>query len=29
MHPVMVALGSLLAAFGIEPKPYEASKIAS
>jgi len=28
MHPVMVALGSLLAAFGIEPKPYEASKIA-
>jgi len=29
MHPVMVALGSVLAAFGIEPKPYEASKIAS
>jgi hypothetical protein len=29
MHPVMVALGSLLAAFGIEPKPYKASKIAS
>ena len=27
MHPVMVALGSVLAAFGIEPKPYEASKI--
>nr|AAC04823.1 UDP-hexose transferase [Bradyrhizobium japonicum] len=29
MHPVMVALGSLLAALGIEPKPYEASKIVS
>ncbi|MEK9279647.1 MULTISPECIES: glycosyltransferase [unclassified Bradyrhizobium] len=29
MHPVMVALGAALAAFGIEPKPYEASKIAS
>jgi GT2 family glycosyltransferase len=29
MHPVMVALGSALAAFGIEPKPYKASKIAS
>ncbi|WP_439359819.1 glycosyltransferase family 2 protein [Bradyrhizobium sp. DASA03007] len=29
MHPVMVALGSVLAAFGIEPKPYEASKIVS
>ena len=29
MHPVMVALGSLLAAFGFEPKPYEASKIVS
>ncbi|RZN11207.1 glycosyl transferase family A [Bradyrhizobium genosp. SA-3] len=29
MHPVMVALGSVLAAFGIEPKPYEASKIMS
>lgn len=27
MHPTLVALGSLLAAFGIEPKPYEASKI--
>ena len=27
MHPVMVAFGSMLAAFGIEPKPYEASKI--
>ncbi|QOG18386.1 MULTISPECIES: glycosyltransferase family 2 protein [Bradyrhizobium] len=29
MHPTLVALGSLLAAFGIEPKPYEASKIVS
>ncbi|SDH56459.1 Glycosyltransferase like family 2 [Bradyrhizobium sp. Rc2d] len=29
MHPVMVALGSVLAALGIEPKPYEASKIVS
>ena len=29
MHPVMVAFGSMLAAFGIEPKPYEASKIVS
>ncbi len=29
MHPVMVAIGSALAAFGIEPKPYEASKIVS
>ncbi len=29
MHPVMVALGSAFAAFGIEPKPYEASKIVS
>jgi hypothetical protein len=29
MHPVLVALGSALAAFGIEPKPYEASRIVS
>jgi len=29
MHPVMVALGAALAAFGLEPKPYEASKIVS
>ncbi len=29
MHPVMVAIGSALAAFGVEPKPYEASKIVS
>ncbi|OPY99442.1 glycosyl transferase family A [Bradyrhizobium sacchari] len=29
MHPALVALGSMLAAFGIEPKPYEASKIVS
>jgi GT2 family glycosyltransferase len=27
MHPVMVALGAALAAFGVEPKPYKASKI--
>jgi GT2 family glycosyltransferase len=29
MHPVMVAIGAALAAFGVEPKPYEASKIVS
>ncbi|MEY9126237.1 glycosyltransferase family 2 protein [Bradyrhizobium yuanmingense] len=29
MHPVMVASGAALAALGLEPKPYEASKIAS
>jgi glycosyltransferase involved in cell wall biosynthesis len=29
MHPVMVAFGSALAAFGFDPKPYEASKIVS
>lgn len=29
MHPMMVAFGSVLAALGIEPKPYEASKIVS
>jgi GT2 family glycosyltransferase len=29
MHPMTVALGSLLAAIGIEPQPYKASKITS
>ncbi|MGY8668082.1 glycosyltransferase [Bradyrhizobium sp. UFLA05-109] len=29
MHPVMVALGCALAAFGIEQRPYEATKIVS
>jgi hypothetical protein len=29
MHPALVALGSMLAAFGFAPKPYEASKIKS
>ncbi|NOJ42448.1 glycosyltransferase [Bradyrhizobium sp. WSM 1791] len=29
MHPVTVAIGSLLAAFGLEPQPYKASKIVS
>jgi glycosyltransferase involved in cell wall biosynthesis len=29
MHPVLVALGAALAAAGVEPKPYEASKIVS
>ncbi|MCJ9704363.1 MULTISPECIES: glycosyltransferase family 2 protein [unclassified Bradyrhizobium] len=29
MHPALVALGSMLAAFGFAPKPYEASKIVS
>ncbi len=29
MHPMLVAFGSLLAALGIEQRPYEASKIAS
>jgi hypothetical protein len=29
MHPVMVAFGSVLAALGIEQKPYEATKIVS
>jgi GT2 family glycosyltransferase len=28
-HPMLVAVGSLLAAIGIEPQPYKASKIAS
>ena len=27
MHPMIVAAGSALAAFGIEPQPYKASKI--
>jgi GT2 family glycosyltransferase len=27
MHPVTVAIGSVLAAFGLEPQPYKASKI--
>ena len=29
MHPLLMALGSALAAFGYDPKPYEASKIVS
>jgi GT2 family glycosyltransferase len=29
MHPMIVAAGSALAAIGIEPQPYKASKIAS
>lgn len=29
MHPVLMAVGSMLAAFGYDPKPYEASKIVS
>ncbi len=29
LHPVIVAAGSALAAIGIEPQPYKASKIAS
>jgi glycosyltransferase involved in cell wall biosynthesis len=29
LHPVIVAAGGLLAAVGIEPQPYKASKIAS
>lgn len=29
MHPMTVAVGSALAAIGIEPQPYKASKIAS
>ena len=29
MHPVLVAVGSALAGFGYDPKPYEASKIVS
>ena len=27
MHPMTVAIGSALAAIGIEPQPYKASKI--
>ena len=27
MHPMTVAVGSALAAIGIEPQPYKASKI--
>ena len=29
LHPIVVAVGSVLAAFGIEPQPYKASKIVS
>jgi glycosyltransferase involved in cell wall biosynthesis len=29
MHPVMLAIGSAFAAFGVEPQPYEASQIVS
>ena len=29
MHPLLVAVGSALAAFGFDPKPYQASKIVS
>ena len=29
MHPMIVAVGSVLATIGIEPQPYEASKIVS
>lgn len=29
MHPALVALGAMLAAFGFAPKPYKASKIVS
>ena len=29
MHPITVAIGSALAAFGLEPQPYKASKIVS
>jgi GT2 family glycosyltransferase len=29
MHPVTVAIGSILAAFSLEPQPYKASKIVS
>jgi hypothetical protein len=29
MHPMMVAFGAALAAFGVEPRPYEASQIVS
>jgi hypothetical protein len=29
LHPMAVAVGSALAAVGIEPQPYKASKIVS
>ena len=29
LHPIIVAAGSALAAIGIEPQPYKASKIVS
>jgi len=29
MHPIIVAAGTALAAFGVEPQPYKASKIPS
>jgi hypothetical protein len=29
MHPMSVAIGSVLAAIGIEPEPYKASKISA
>jgi hypothetical protein len=29
MHPMTVAVGSVLAAIGIEPQPYKASKISA
>jgi len=29
LHPIIVAGGSALAAIGIEPQPYKASKIVS
>ena len=29
LHPLIVAVGGLLAALGIEPQPYKASKIVS
>jgi hypothetical protein len=29
LHPMAVAIGSALAAVGIEPQPYKASKIVS
>jgi hypothetical protein len=29
MHPTSVAIGSVLAAIGIEPQPYKASKMSA
>jgi hypothetical protein len=29
LHPMIVAVGGALAAIGIEPQPYKASKIVS